>query len=624
MNVYRFRFHNKKGIFLLSLFLVFALFPVVAGYTIDSFDSQIEVSETGVYEITEKAHLTFDSPMHGFYRNIPTGYVLQDGSELFARLSKVRANEQLQVSSSRYETVIRLGSPDRTVAGPKEYTIQYRFDLGEDRYRDRDEFYFNLIGSEWDQPIRSSSFSITFPFPVSPDRIEVLRGMYGSVSSAGVSYSLSQDRRVLSGEAMNLVEGEAVTVRVVMEEGYYVERPNYTFLLLPFLAALMALSLFLAYRWWSTYGRDTPPVIVPRYSPPDGMSPLDAGYLIDRSVDSHDLTSMIFYWADKGHLSIIEEKKKFTFVRGVPLKGASNHEQELFSSFFALGSNGVVTEKDLKNSFYKVFQEISKKVARYYSKERALVREESKRRVRYILLLSLADLLLLSLTLTVNYIGIFTLILSACFVAYVVLNTIVLYQIDDRWFKSSKWVLILLITLLLLLSLFVLLAGYLVSYLSGSDFASALYIVPLGQAVLFALSVFAVITRQRSDYGQRKLEEVLGLKDFIETVEMDQLKQMIDKDPAFYYRLLSYAIVLGLEKKWAKKFSSFTIESPSWYSGHHSLVGAMMVSSMIRSCDHALVTNIAPPKSTSTSGGHFSGGGGFSGGGFGGGGGGGW
>ena len=623
MNVFRFRFHSK-GFFLVSLFLVFALFPAVAGYTIDSFDSHIEVSETGVYEVTEKARLTFDTPMHGFYRNIPTGYLLQDGSELFARLSKVRANEQLQVSSSRYETVIRLGSPDRTVTGPKEYSIQYRFDLGEDRYQDRDEFYFNLIGTEWDQPIRSSSFSITFPFPVSADRIEVLRGMYGSVSSAGVRYSLSEDRRVLSGEALGLVEGEAVTVRVVMEEGYYAKRPNYTFLLLPFLAALMTLSLFLAYRWWHTYGRDTPPVIVPRYTPVDGMSPLDAGYLIDRNVDAHDLTSMIFYWADRGHLSIIEEKKKFTFVRGVPLTGASGHEQDLFTSFFALGTSGVVTEKDLKNSFYKVFQEVSKKVARFYSKERALVSEESKRRVRYILLLSLADILLLSLTLTVNYIGMYTLILSACYLAYVVLNTIILYRVDDLWFKSSKLILILLIALLLLFSLFVLLAGYLLSYLSDSDFSSALYIVPLSQAVLFVLSFFAVVTRQRSAYGQRKLEEVLGLKDFIETVEMDELKQMIDRDPEFYYRLLSYAIVLGLEKKWAKKFSSFTIESPPWYSGHHPLVGTMMVSSMIRSCDHALVTNIAPPKSTSTGGGHFSGGGGFSGGGFGGGGGGGW
>ncbi len=623
MNVFRFRFHSK-GFFLVSLFLVFALFPVVAGYTIDSFDTHIEVGETGIYEITEQAVLTFDTPMHGFYRNIPTGYLLQDGSELFARLSKVRSNEQLQVSSSRYETVIRLGSPDRTVTGPKEYSIQYRFDLGEDRYPDRDEFYFNLIGSEWEQPIRSSSFSITFPLPVLADRIEVLRGFYGSTSSANVSYSLSEDGKTLSGKARNLDKGEAVTVRVVMEEGYYAQRPNYTLRLVPFLALLMLLSLFLAYRWWQSYGKDTPPVIVPRFTPPDSMSPLDAGYLIDRNVDAHDLTSMIFYWADGGHLSIIEEKKKFTFVRGVPLKGASGHEQDLFTSFFALGTNGVVTEKDLKNSFYKVFQEVSKKVARFYSKERALVSEESKRRVRYILLLSLADILLLSLTLTVNYIGMYTLILSACFLAYIVLNTIILYRIDDTWFKSSLWVRFLLFLLLVVLFFAVLVAGFLFSYLSGSDIASALYITPLSLAGLFALSFFAVITRQRSPYGQRKLEEVLGLKDFIETVEMDELKQMIDRDPAFYYRLLSYAIVLGLEKKWAKKFSSFTVEPPSWYSGHHPLVGTMMVSSMIRSCDHALVTNVAPPRSTSTGGGHFSGGGGFSGGGFGGGGGGGW
>ena len=137
----------------------------------------------------------------------------------------------------------------------------------------------------------------------------------------GWAYSLSQDRRVLTGDAKNLVVGEAVTVRVVMEEGYYAQRPNYTLRFLPFLALVMVLSLVLAYRWWQSYGKDTPPVIVPRFTPPDSMSPIDAGYLIDRKVDAHDLTSMIFYWADGGHLSIIEENRKFTFVRGVPLKG---------------------------------------------------------------------------------------------------------------------------------------------------------------------------------------------------------------------------------------------------------------------------------------------------------------
>ncbi len=615
----------KKGFVLLLLALLFSHSLLFAGYTIDSFDSDIVVSETGVYDISERATLTFQTPMHGFYRTIPTGYSLQDGRSVFARLSKIKASDDTSINSSRYETVIRLGNANRTITGPHDYAISYRFDLGKDLWEDRDEFYFNLIGTEWDEKIYSSDFTITFPSPVSSGNIEVLRGVYGSVSSDGVTWKLSGDGKVLSLHAEQIETGEAVTVRVIMPEGYFAERTNYTYFMLPLLIIVMAGSLFLAFKWWSTYGKDTPPIIVPRFTPPEGMSPLDAGYLIDHSVDAHDLTSMIFYWADRGNLTIIEEKKKFTFVKGSPLKSASGHEQKMFDSFFALGESGVVTEKDLKNTFYKVFQEVKGKVERYYSKERSLTSSASTRKGIQILLLALLNVVVLALTVTINFPDMFTFVIMVIFVGYIVLTTIILYRLDAEWYVKKGVGKFFWMVLIVILFLVAIIAGYIMAYTNGSDMTAALMLIPIGTLVLFILSIFTIITRQRSEYGQKKLEEVLGLRDFIETVEMDELKKMIDSDPAFYYRLLSFAIVLGLEKKWAKKFSSFTIDPPGWYSGSHPLVGAMMVSSMIHSCDHALVTNVAPPKTSSSGGGHFGGGGGgFSGGGFGGGGGGGW
>ena len=615
--------HNK-GVIALLLILLISPVLLSAEYTIDSFAADINVSATGVYEIREHATLTFLTPMHGFYRTIPTGFSLDDGRNVYARISKIRANDDMKVESSRYETVIRLGSADKTVTGSRDYTISYRYDLGEDLYDDRDEFYFDVVGTEWDQPISFSSFSITFPAPVSRNQIEVYRGMYGSVSTQGVTWSLSQDGTVLTGKADDLIPGEGVTVLVSMQDGYFAERPNYTYTILPLLIIAIAGSLLLAFRWWSRYGKDTPPVIVPRYTPPDTMSPLDVGYLIDRNIDAHDLTSMIFYWADRGNLTIVEEKKKFTFVKGGDLKDPSPHEQKMFSSFFALGKNGVVTEKDLKNTFYKVFQEVKSLVTGHYSKERALVNKESTRRSIYILLLAVLDIIIIALTVTINLPDIFTFIIVVFFVGYLLLNTVILYRLDAVWYKKRKAGKILMMLPLLLLFILTIAAGYLFSFINGSDFASALFIIPAGTISIAVLSFVSIITRQRSEYGQKRLEEVLGLKDFIETVEMDELKTMIDSDPEFYYRILSFAIVLGLERKWARKFSSFSIDPPNWYSGNRALVGSMMVSSVIRSCDSALVSHVAPPKSSSSSGGHFGGGGGFSGGGFGGGGGGAW
>ena len=164
-------------------------------------------------------------------------------------------------------------------------------------------------------------------------------------------------------------------------------------------------------------------------------------------------------------------------------------------------------------------------------------------------------------------------------------------------------------------------------FMADSPVEDILYAVPLHLFSSVPLALFAIITIQRSEFGRRKLEEILGFRDFIEKVEMDQLKRMIEEDPAFYYHVLSFAIVLGLEKKWANKFSSITLEPPSWYMGNHTVWNAMVLSSMLNRCNTALLSSVVTtPKSSPGSrfGGSSFGGGGFSGGGFGGGGGGAW
>jgi uncharacterized membrane protein YgcG len=184
-------------------------------------------------------------------------------------------------------------------------------------------------------------------------------------------------------------------------------------------------------------------------------------------------------------------------------------------------------------------------------------------------------------------------------------------------------------TLVLLL---VLGGSWFILVLAGWFVDAPINAILLGSTVLLIantlISFFAIITRQRSDYGRRVLEQVLGLREFIATAEMEELKRMIDSDPEYYYHILSFAIVLGLERKWAKKFASLAIEPPSWYVGPNTVWNAMVVSSMLNRCNSSLVTAVATAPSSGSPGSRFGGssfgGGGFSGGGFGGGGGGAW
>ncbi|NCB01646.1 MAG: DUF2207 domain-containing protein [Spirochaetia bacterium] len=630
MNVFQSLFRNKqrnKRVLLLIILLISSLSIVSAAeYTIDSFDTTITITKKGYYDISETATLTFNVPKHGFFRSLPTFFSIgEQGNTIYARVSKIRASDELDVSRSSQDVTMRLGSANRTLIGTHEYDISYRYDIGEDRFEDSDEFYYNIIGVDWQEPIKETSFTLIFPFPVDKNKIHFNRGVYGTVGNKGVNWTIDETSTKITGSVDTLQEGEAVTIRVELPDGYYLKRTNFQLLFAPIALLLTLFVLVVAIKWWNRYGKDKDLIIVPQFYPPEGISPMDAGYIIDGQLDPHDVTSMLFYWADKGSVTIIEEKKKVSFVKGKPLSKPSSHEEMLFNRFFALGNNGVVTEKDLTGEFSKVYVNVQGKIGSFYTKDKSLSNKTSTTKARLITLFTFIPILSIPLVMTLNYVGISTLIIGGVALLYMIINATLFYTMFRKWHirkKASKFMFGLILVIIFFVFVIVLFGFALfvttertLSYIS----------IPIALLSILLLSLFSVITTQRSAYGVEMLEKVLGLRDFIEKVELDELKRMIDKDPSYYYKILSFAIVLGLEKKWAKKFSSFTLEAPTWYAGDALLFNSLALSAMVNRADSSLISNLAPKGSSTGPGGHsFGGSGGFSGGGFGGGGGGAW
>lgn len=107
------------------------------------------------------------------------------------------------------------------------------------------------------------------------------------------------------------------------------------------------------------------------------------------------------------------------------------------------------------------------------------------------------------------------------------------------------------------------------------------------------LGFLAVVTGKRSAYAQKKkLEEIVGYREFISKVEMDKLKMMIDSDPSLFYHVLSYAIVLGLEDVWAKKFAKIALAEPQWYVGNRPIRNALFYSAL----SHRMHTSVMEKK----------------------------
>lgn len=136
----------------------------------------------------------------------------------------------------------------------------------------------------------------------------------------------------------------------------------------------------------------------------------------------------------------------------------------------------------------------------------------------------------------------------------------------------------------------------------------------------------------RGSKGNDMYYELLGLRMYIDTAEEKRIE--FHNDPEKYLgvfeKLLPYAMIFGLEKKWAKEFEDLYTTPPEWYAGDMNTFNTYMMINSFNRMNSVIQNKSVQPGSAGgfrMSGG-ASGGSGFSGGssggGFGGGGGGSW
>ena len=469
-------------------------------------------------------------------------------------------------------------------------------------------------------------------------------GYYGSTEfdwTRGDAYLYDSpegdDYLSIDGYVEDLMPYEGITIRIDMPDGWYQgarEPWDYTGAMKIVNPVVCILLLILALALWIIYGRDNVPIIVARFEPPRGFSPLMVGYVADSTVDDKDIISMLFYWADEGLLSMEERKgKKYAFTKLKDIeayaiesgKDIPAFEVKLFNGFFKDCDVGdTIKFKDLeKNSFYQTILDTKMATKKYFKGKKALQDRKSRRMAILVSLLSLIPLLTLTLRVALyEYVDVFFAFthMGLGFLLFFI-NLATFDSLFKSWHLRKTNIPAIIIRLIVpSLCVFV----FCVLGKVMNERADILQIIlSVGCSTMIAL--LGAITDRRTKYGDEILEETLGYREFIDKVEIDQLKMMIESDPDFYYRTLSYAVVLGLENTWAKKFKDIPLQQPEWMTGS-GVVDAIFWSHLIRSMSTSIPAASIPRSSISGSPGSHAGGGGFhssgfSGGGFGGGGG---
>ena len=153
---------------------------------------------------------------------------------------------------------------------------------------------------------------------------------------------------------------------------------------------------------------------------------------------------------------------------------------------------------------------------------------------------------------------------------------------------------------------------------------------------LILLIIFIAKMDVKSVAGNEIYHQLLGLKMYIKTAEVERIKfhNNPDRYKEVFEKLLPYAMIFGLEKKWGELFKDIYTTSPTWYEGMNSDFSTIYFANSMINFNRNFTTSTTPASSYGRSGGFRSsgwssggsgfGGGGSSGGGGGGSGGGGW
>jgi hypothetical protein len=568
------------GAALLALAALLAATPAAARQLqIQRFSAEIFVQSDAALDVTETIDANFIGAWNGLYRTIPVEYVTPQGFNytLFVKLESATdsSGQALKVESARDGHYLKwkiyvdgANNVRRTIV------LHYRVTNGLKFFEDHDELYWNVTGDEWDVPIENASAEILLPTGVTGIRALEFTGAYGTTGRD--ADAVTADNRVTITMRRTLAFHEGLTAVIGWDKGFVTE-PGSGELIQEFLDSnwplFFPVLVFIFMFWlWYTRGRD--PRMVPiavQYEPPDGLSPAEAGALVDDEAAMRDITATIVDLAVRGYLTIEEKEKtqmmglfgnkEFVFHLKKKLAEWTTlkpHEMLLLSGIFSNGAAEQVELSELQNHFYTNLPPIKDGIF-----EQLMQRGYFQHRPD---------------------------IVRSSFVGGAFVVGFLLFLIGNQLAQNM-----------------------------GMAATPFLIAAILSGAIIAAFGWFMPA---RTVTGVKALAGVLGFENFLTHVEADRMDR-ISQTPATFEKFLPYAMALGVEKKWVGAFKDIYKTPPSWYQGGYYGGGfqtLLFVNSLEMMTTRASSVMASAPRS---SGGSGFGGGGMSGGGFGGGGGGG-
>ena len=524
---------------------VFAFLNIARAETevIQNFNANISIQNDGSIFITEKIIYNFGSNQkHGIFRDIPLTAV--NGPRLSINVFGVsdEAGQTYQYTTSIRNNILRIkiGNPNVLISGVKTYVINYQVYNSIRTFNDHDELYWNVTGNQWPVTIQNANASVILPDPsITNVLMDCFTGPQGSIqknctfnqNGSTVNYSSSQPLN--AGEGLTFVLGIPLgfinNTYVPTQQNYTTNNTSsdYNFLsfLFRFTPLFYIIFIFIAEKAFRQVAKTKPKPVIPKelrdqplvveYNPPDNLPPIEIGTLLDRRVDITDISSVIVDLAIRGYIKIRytaqqirfwPDKKDFELIK---LKDGADlihpADKIIFSLFFDGRDSVKLSDlKEQKTTFQAAIVKIQKDTDQYLYDEGYFdqaAKDKSEKLTPF-----------LPIVVIVLYVG----------------------------FSKAK------------------------IFPSGFDFMG---IVLIASIVIILDIVIKKLVHKLTPQGLSTLRKILGFREFLQLTEKDKLQLLNapELQPEMFEKFLPYAMVLGVEDKWAQKFEGIYNTIPNWY-----------------------------------------------------------
>ncbi|MFP3599400.1 DUF2207 domain-containing protein [Chryseobacterium sp. SIMBA_029] len=604
-----------------------------------SFHSIIDVDKNSGLTITEniKVHSLGNNIKRGIYRALPLSRNLNKKTQKvkydIISIKKDGTEEDYHKEIEDGFLKIYVGNKD-VILSPGDYTYQIQYKTKDqigffDKY---DELYWNVNGTYWDFDIDTISAKINLPEGAGIIQNSCYTGAYGSNSQNCTATVLSDHS--IEWSASHLKANEGLTIAVGFKKGIMVPPPPPTFIE-KYGILIGGILLFLAlisyyYNTWRKYGVDPEaPVVYPQFNVPEDLSPASLGYLKTEDFKNKYLTAALVNLAVKGYVKIIEgedsgilgifKSKVFTIQKlKNPDALLAKEEINLMNTLFAGNSDTVEFDGKYDPQIERVVTNFKETLKFQHD---GLLNEGNNTKKLYLpaFLITIVYALGLFLSYTMFpeaekiIIGLF--LYGFFFILFVVAAFL---------FKSFPGLFKFFLAVPAIIFLFL---GKLIfshhELTIDNNFTICYIFIMLS---FTSLIIYQYLIKRPSEEKLRKQSLIDGFKMYMGAAENEQLKfhNPPQMTPQVFEQLLPFAMVLGVDEIWGKKFDEMLKKMATGYTNNWYVGRSMGYYAFGNSLNSSLTQSIQSATTQPSSSGSGSGGGGFSGGGGGGGGGGGW